>query len=104
MVGYQRALVRGARFLAGGVGAAHTRQLYTAVCTEWRRALSRSRSKRLSAPSWLWSSVVELMVSHEAAYLEHCCKYARAADGPWCLTAGGNPFWGIALTTGLSMQ
>jgi hypothetical protein len=44
------------------------------------------------------------MVSHEAAYLEHCCKYARAADGPWCLTAGGNPFWGIALTTGLSMQ
>jgi len=52
-VGYQRALVRGARFLAGGVGAAHTRQLYTAVCTEWRRALSRSRSKRLSAPSRL---------------------------------------------------
>jgi hypothetical protein len=27
------------------------------------------------APSWLWSSVVDLLV-HEKAYLEHCRLYA----------------------------
>jgi hypothetical protein len=40
------------------------------------RALDGNRSKRLDAPSWLWSSVVHLMVSHDAAYLEHCRRYA----------------------------
>ena len=30
----------------------------------------------LDAPDWLWATVVELMASHEAAYLEHCRKYA----------------------------
>jgi uncharacterized protein (DUF2252 family) len=34
------------------------------------------RSSQLDAPSWLWSSVVELTSSHEAAYLEHCRRYA----------------------------
>ena len=33
-------------------------------------------SKRLDAPSWLWSSIVGLVASHEAAYLEHCRRYA----------------------------
>jgi len=37
-------------------------------------------SKSLDAPSWLWSSVVELMASHESAYLEHCRRYALSAD------------------------
>ena len=32
---------------------------------------------QLDAPSWLWRSVVDLMGSHEVAYLEHCRKYAR---------------------------
>ena len=45
---------------------------------EWRATLARNRSKKLDAPSWLWSSVVALMVSHEAGYLEHCRQYARA--------------------------
>jgi uncharacterized protein (DUF2252 family) len=38
--------------------------------------LDRNRSKTLDAPSWLWLSVVELMGSHEAAYLDHCRRYA----------------------------
>jgi uncharacterized protein (DUF2252 family) len=36
----------------------------------------RQESKRLNAPSWLWSSVVELTAAHEAAYLEHYREYA----------------------------
>jgi uncharacterized protein (DUF2252 family) len=35
-----------------------------------------NRSKSLDAPSWLWPSMVDLLVSHERAYLEHCRKYA----------------------------
>jgi uncharacterized protein (DUF2252 family) len=30
----------------------------------------------LDAPSWLWSSIVELVKSHEGNYLEHCRKLA----------------------------
>jgi hypothetical protein len=33
------------------------------------------RSSQLDAPSWLWSSVVELASTHEAAYLQHCRRY-----------------------------
>ena len=32
------------------------------------------------AASWLWSSVVELVASHEAAYLDHCRKYAMESN------------------------
>jgi len=40
------------------------------------RRIKRHRPKKRDAPSWLWSSVVELQVLHEAEYLEHCRKYA----------------------------
>jgi uncharacterized protein (DUF2252 family) len=68
--------VMAARYLAAVVGTAHARQMASAERTRWRRALNRNRSKRLEAPPWLWSSVIDLMVSHEAAYLEHCRRYA----------------------------
>jgi len=69
--------VRAAEYLAGVVGAAHSRQMTTTARKQWRATLSRDRSKRLDAPSWLWSSVVDLMANHELAYLEHCRTYAR---------------------------
>jgi len=69
--------VHAARYLAGVVGVAHARQMAPTVRKEWRTLLKRGRSKRLDAPSWLWSSVVDLMASHELAYLEHCRTYAR---------------------------
>jgi hypothetical protein len=50
--------------------------------TEWREELSRYRAKGLDAPSWLWSSILELLVSHEGEYLEHCRKYALNAKLP----------------------
>jgi uncharacterized protein (DUF2252 family) len=65
-----------ARFLAGVVGFAHARQMDSATRASWRSELSRHRSKELDAPSWLWSSVVELHVAHEQTYLEHCRRYA----------------------------
>jgi uncharacterized protein (DUF2252 family) len=43
---------------------------------KWQEELKRNRTAKLDAPSWLWVSVVELLVSHEGEYLEHCRKYA----------------------------
>ncbi len=67
-----------ARYLSGVVGRAHGRQMEPAQRADWLRDLTRSRTATLDAPSWLWSSVVELIALHEAAYLEHCRKYALA--------------------------
>jgi uncharacterized protein (DUF2252 family) len=65
-----------ALFLAVVVGKAHARQMDEATRQSWQAELSRNRSKTLDAPSWLWASVVELLGTHERAYLEHCRKYA----------------------------
>jgi uncharacterized protein (DUF2252 family) len=70
--------VAAARYLAAVIGTAHARQLEATARARWRRTLDRNRSRRLDAPSWLWSSVIDLMMSHEAAYLEHCRRYALA--------------------------
>jgi uncharacterized protein (DUF2252 family) len=68
--------MRLARYLAMVVGKAHARQMDEATRTQWRDALSGHRSKTLDAPSWLWASVVDLLATHEKAYLEHCRRYA----------------------------
>jgi uncharacterized protein (DUF2252 family) len=68
-----------ALFLAVVVGKAHARQMDEATRQSWQTELNRNRSKTLDAPSWLWTSVVELLGTHEKAYLEHCRKYAMAA-------------------------
>jgi hypothetical protein len=39
---------------------------------EWYRELRRNRAKALNAPSWLWRSVVDLLLEHQRGYLEHC--------------------------------
>jgi uncharacterized protein (DUF2252 family) len=68
-----------ARFLAGVVGRAHGRQMDEKDRLAWAKELDRNRSAGLEAPSWLWTSVVELMASHEGAYLDHCRLYAAVA-------------------------
>jgi uncharacterized protein (DUF2252 family) len=65
-----------AEFLAHVVGRGHARQMDAAERRTWLAELGRSRSKSLDAPSWLWNSVVELVSLHEAAYLEHCRRWA----------------------------
>jgi uncharacterized protein (DUF2252 family) len=67
------------RFLAGVVGRAHARQMSLADRERWAGELNLNRSKSLDAPSWLWTSVVDLMAQHEAAYLEHCRRFAKVA-------------------------
>jgi len=65
-----------ARALARVVGLAHARQLDEASRREWRRVLEGAATRSLDAPTWLWSSVVDLIGIHERAYLEHCRRYA----------------------------
>ena len=65
-----------ARYLAEVVGKAHARQMDAATRREFNASFKRPRATKLDAPSWLWSSVVELAAAHEAAYLEHCRRYA----------------------------
>jgi uncharacterized protein (DUF2252 family) len=68
--------MKAAHFLAGVIGKAHARQMDTATRKRWSSELERNRLKTLDAPSWLWSSVVSLIGSHEVAYLEHCRRFA----------------------------
>jgi uncharacterized protein (DUF2252 family) len=72
--------MKAARYLAMVVGKAHARQMDVVTRAKWRDELGRNRSANLDAPNWLWSSIVELVASHEAAYLEHCRKYAMDPD------------------------
>jgi uncharacterized protein (DUF2252 family) len=68
-----------ARFLAAVVGKAHGRQMTAAQRKSWVAELNRNRSKSLDAPNWLWTSLLQLVSEHEAAYLEHCRRYALAS-------------------------
>ncbi len=70
--------VEAARFLASVVGKAHARQMDAATRKRWFAELNRNRSKSLDAPNWLWTSMVQLVAEHEAAYLNHCRRYATA--------------------------
>ena len=47
------------------VGNAHARQMDREVRKQWKKDLQRNRAKTLETPSWLWSSIVELVASHE---------------------------------------
>jgi len=73
--------MRLARFLATVVGKAHARQMDEPTRKSWQEVLSQHRSKTLDAPSWLWASVVDLLATHEKAYLEHCRRYATESAG-----------------------
>jgi uncharacterized protein (DUF2252 family) len=67
-----------ARYLAGVVGRAHGRQMTPNQRRTWRSDLARNHKASLEAPSWLWASVVKLIGLHEAAYLDHCRRFALA--------------------------
>jgi uncharacterized protein (DUF2252 family) len=71
--------VKTARYLATVVGKAHARQMDSAARKRWRDDLQKNRSASLDAPSWLWSSIVALLMSHEGGYLEHCRRFAMAS-------------------------
>jgi uncharacterized protein (DUF2252 family) len=68
-----------AAYLAGVVGRAHGRQMDAAIREGWGRDLKKAHTATLDAPSWLWTSIVELLSIHEGAYLDHCRRFALAA-------------------------
>ncbi|VWB88896.1 hypothetical protein BLA6993_04235 [Burkholderia lata] len=68
-----------ARYLGAVVGAAHARQMDKPTRIAWRTELGRNRAKTIDAPMWLWNSIVQLVSSHEAGYLEHCRRFAAGA-------------------------
>ena len=65
-----------ARLMAGVVGRAHGRQLKRPERQSWAKEVKSRHSKGLDAPRWRWSGVLDLAALHEAAYLEHCRRYA----------------------------
>ncbi len=69
-----------AKYLAQIIGKAHARQMDPTTRRHWKTTLANQRTENLDAPSWLWSSVVQLVVSHEGAYLEHCRKYSLHSE------------------------
>ncbi len=69
-----------ARALARITGLGHARQMDPSESAAWRKSLSEASTRSLDAPSWLWSSVVELVGVHERAYLEHCRRFALGAE------------------------
>jgi uncharacterized protein (DUF2252 family) len=72
--------LKASTFLATVVGYAHARQMDSATRSSWQKELAGHRTKQLDAPSWLWTSVVGLLVAHEETYLEHCRLYALAGS------------------------
>jgi uncharacterized protein (DUF2252 family) len=67
-----------ASYLAYVVGQAHASQMDAATRASWLQQLLANPDKSGGTPAWLWKSVVQLVASHEAGYLEHCRAYASA--------------------------
>lgn len=65
-----------AHYLGGVVGHAHGRQMDGPEWQSWTSELGHLRKKEPEMPSWLWSSVIELLSIHDKAYLEHCRQFA----------------------------
>lgn len=63
-------------YLARVVGIAHARQMDRATRNSWIAELQVNRTGQLDAPSWLWTSIVQLAGKHEEGYLNHCRRYA----------------------------
>lgn len=67
---------RTANYLAYVVGCAHARQMDKETRKAWCLELKAGQGKARTVPAWLWDSVVQLVASHEAGYLNHCLHYA----------------------------
>jgi len=67
-----------ARHLGSIVGEAHARQMDVADWRCWTRELSHATGANTKTPSWLWTSVIDLLATHELAYLDHCRRFALA--------------------------
>ena len=64
-----------AAYLGEVVGLAHGRQMDKQTRIAWRNELAIIHKDSCYPPSWLWSTVVDLLTVHEAAYLTHCREF-----------------------------
>jgi len=64
--------ISAARYLASVVGRAHGRQMSPDTRKAWIGELQSRHPRDMAAPTWLWNTVVSLLVLHEEAYLRHC--------------------------------
>jgi uncharacterized protein (DUF2252 family) len=64
--------ISAARYLSSVVGKAHGRQMNSDTRKGWIAELQSRHPTDLAAPTWLWNTVVSLLVLHEEAYLKHC--------------------------------
>jgi uncharacterized protein (DUF2252 family) len=64
--------ISAARYLSSVVGKAHGRQMSKETRKAWIGELQSRHPADLAAPTWLWNTVVSLLVLHEEAYLKHC--------------------------------
>ncbi len=65
-----------ANFLARVLGKAHGRQMDDRDRRNWAAEVRHKRPRKIDVPSWLWTSVVDLIAIHEKAYLDHCRRFA----------------------------
>ena len=75
----RREATTAARYLSGVVGKAHGRQMDPDARRAWSKELQDRHPSDLAAPTWLWSTVLALLVQHEKAYLEHCRVHGATA-------------------------
>ena len=61
-----------ARYLSSVIGKAHGRQMAPDDRRAWLKELTSQHPPEFAAPTWLWRTVVSLLVRHEEAYLNHC--------------------------------
>lgn len=71
---------KSARFLALVVGQAHAHQMDAQTRRGWLTDLQGRQSRSADAPSWLWQNTVQLMVAHEAEYLDHCRRCSAGGE------------------------
>jgi len=64
--------VSAARYLSSVVGKAHGRQMTPDTRKAWMKELQSRHTADFAAPTWLWNTVLALLVRHEEAYLKHC--------------------------------
>jgi uncharacterized protein (DUF2252 family) len=64
--------ISAARYLSSVVGKAHGRQMTSSPRKAWIGELQSRHPVDLAAPTWLWNTVVSLLLLHEEAYLKHC--------------------------------
>lgn len=67
------------RYLGEVIGRAHGRQMHGDDARAWAKELVRKKESRALPPEWMFEPLLDLVSTHEVAYLRHCAELAREA-------------------------